>query len=186
MDTSEHSSLNLRNIKRGWAAFSLVEVTIAMAVVSFAFVSLFGLIPTGLNTFRQAMDTSVGSQIIQRVLNDAQQTDFDQLIVDKNGNPIATTGVKATRYFDDQGTEITSGSAGAIYYVNTRVMPATVMPSAGGTPPPEATNSDLATVTVQVVNNPGNQNISSDAISNLWNDSHFKIVVNSIMVSRNK
>ena len=62
------------------AGFSLVEVVLAVGVISFAFVAIMGLIPAGLTQFRQAMDTSVGSQIAQRVIFDAEQTDFDTLV----------------------------------------------------------------------------------------------------------
>src|SRR2546430_586204 len=102
MDTLKHSGLNLRNLYRRKAAFSLVEVVTSIGIAAFAFISVLGLIPTGLNTFRQAVDTSVGSQIMQRVINEAQQTDFDRLVTDKDGTTITagTTGLKANRYFE--------------------------------------------------------------------------------------
>lgn len=163
------------NIRGG---FSLVEVVLAIGVVAFAFIAIFGMLPTGMGISRQAMDASVGSQIAQRVINDAQQTDFSELLKDASGKTIAgtnQTGRKAVRYFDDQGGELTEASRHlAIYHVNTRIMPATAMPKVGTS---NADNVHLAIVTVQVANNPANRELalsqdSSDAqdkpMRNLW------------------
>jgi uncharacterized protein (TIGR02598 family) len=177
MDTPKHSVLSFQKARASRAAFSLVEITMAIGIVSFAFLGVFGLIPTGLNTFRQAMDASVGSQIAQRVINDAQQTDFNTLI---GGNTSAFQQSSTPRYFDDQGNEVTT-AGGAIYQVNTCITPATATPSASGN-----TNPNLATVTVQIANNPGNRRINLDATMPLWNDSRFPMVTCSAIVSKNK
>src|SRR3954464_1029271 len=71
-----------RSSKQG--AFSLIEVVLAVGVVAFAFVAILGLIPAGMSQFRQAIDTSVCAQIAQRIINEAQQTDFTVLIDEKN------------------------------------------------------------------------------------------------------
>ena len=146
------------------SGFSLVEVSLAIGIMAFAFVSIFGLLPIGLNVFRQAIDTSVSSQIIQRVLNDAQETDFDQLTLGATGATNETLLAKNTldpakgtvRWFDDQGNELPAAT-GAIYHVNTRIMPATTLPKAGTS---TTDNKNLATVTVQVANNPGNRQLA--------------------------
>lgn len=158
--------------------FSLVEVVLAIGVVAFAFLAIFGMLPTGLGISRQAMDASVGAQIAQRIINDAQQSDFAELLKDAGGKTIAgtnQTGRKAERYFDDQGGELPAASKRlAIYHVNTRVTPATAMPKTGTS---NGDNVHLAAVTVQVANNPGNRELAlspdaSDAqdkpLRNLW------------------
>ena len=157
------------------SAFTLVEVTLAIGIVAFAFVAVFGLIPTGMTAFRRAMDVSIGSQIAERVINDAQQTDYPDLIKNSSGAAIAilpagNTGVKAERYFDEQGDELSAGqAANAVYTVNTRIMPATSLPAtSSAAPSPSPTpNQNIATVTVQVAHNPGSQALSLSA-SNLW------------------
>jgi type II secretory pathway pseudopilin PulG len=112
------------------SAFSLVEVVLAVGVVAFAFVAILGLIPAGLTQFRQATDTSVGAQIAQRVIEDAEQSDFNTLI-DYNNTVATNSGTITTqplyfrapsvadttsataanpgpcvRYFDESGNEI--------------------------------------------------------------------------------
>lgn len=199
MDTLERSGLDARRARNALAAFTLVEITIAIGIVAFAFISVVGMIPTGLNSFHQAMDASIRSQIAQRVLNDVQQTDFSQLIKDYNGNTIENgeTGVGYTRFFDQQGSEIVPAARTMppsltseekrriIYWVNTRVSPTTVTPYTNVSQPPEAANTNLATVTVQISNNPANTTITADTTTNLWNDPRYAIATYSAMVSRN-
>jgi uncharacterized protein (TIGR02598 family) len=208
------SALFVRSIdgtvpRRVSAGFSLVEVTVSIGIVAFAFVALFGLIPTGLTTFRQAMDSSIGSQIAQRVISDVQQTDFDVLIDEANlpNYPAAPPAdytfraprisAPAFRYFDDQGTEVIPASPGTlsstekarvIFWVNTRVRPRTdrVQTTTG----PDM--GHLATITVQVANNPGNASlaIEADDKSTNWNllktTPGLSITTHSAMVARNK
>lgn len=158
--------------------FSLVEVVLAIGVVAFAFVAILGLLPAGLGISRQAMEASVGSQIAQRVIHDAQQSDFSELLKDAGGKTITgtnQTGRKAERYFDDQGEELpATRRSSAIYHVNTRITAATAMPKTGTS---NLDNRHLAVVTVQVATNPGNRELAlsldaSDAqdkpLRNLW------------------
>lgn len=180
-------------LRRGHAhqrGFSLVEVVIAIGIVAFGIMAVFGLLPAGLDIFRQSMDSTVSSQILQRIINEVQETDFDQLIKDQAGGTISTsgTGVKAIRYFDAQGNELTEATA-AIYHVNTRIQAATQSPGNSSLP-----NSYLATVTVQVAKNPGGlplANETDSAMSNLWSGAYegatvrvVPIYMASTMVSR--
>lgn len=200
MDTPVFSG---RNLQRGRvrsedrAGFSLVEVSLAIGVVAFAFLAVFGLLPAGMTTFRRAIDTSVGSQIAQRVIDDAEQTDFTTLISPAgNGGtstPATTPFDMATRYFDGQGEELLATHASqAVYNVNTRVAPTTTLPATGTGALP---NVNVATVTVQVANNPGNQPLTVSASTMLWTGtlasspagaSFVPITTYSAMVARNQ
>lgn len=144
----------------------------AIGIVSFAFLTTLGLIPTGLKTFRSAIDTSVGGQIFQRVINEAQQTDFDKLV----------GSTPAVRFFDDQGNELAPSLAGkAIYHVNTRILPGTALTTTGTT----AWNENLATITVQIAKNPANAALTM--ASSLWTASPgVSILTHSTLVARNK
>lgn len=95
-------------------AFTLVEVVLALGIVSFGFLGIFSLLPAGVGAFRSGMDTSLCAQISQRIVSEAEQSDFDSL-VPQNGNTVdgvATGGTSGQfyalplRYFDDQGTEL--------------------------------------------------------------------------------
>ena len=169
---SVHGRFPRCGIFRRTGGFSLVEVTMAIGIVSFAFLTTLGLIPTGLKTFRSAIDTSVGGQIFQRVINEAQQTDFDTLV----------GSVPAVRYFDDQGNELDSSLAGkAIYHVNTRIQPSTSLTTTGTA----ASNASLATITVQIAKNPGSAALTK--VSNLWTaNSGVSLLTHWTLVARNK
>jgi uncharacterized protein (TIGR02598 family) len=85
--------------------FSLVETALALGIVAFALVTLMALLPIGLTAFRSAIDASVCSQIVQRIVADAEQSDFDVLLSSaesENGDFM----VLPMRFFDDQGTEV--------------------------------------------------------------------------------
>lgn len=164
-------------VNRSRAGFSLVEVVLAIGVMAFAFVGIFSLLPAGLTNFRQAMDLSVGAQIAQRVIGDAQQTDFNVLVDEKNLPTTANytfrapkVSAPALRYFDEQANEVvpknpaslsSEEKAKIIYHVNVRVMPQTALPktNTGGDAP------HVATLTVQVANNPANKVIAISTAS---------------------
>jgi len=158
------------------SGFSLVEVVLAVGVISFAFVAILGLLPAGLHQFRQAMDNSVAAQISQRIIQDAQQSDFDILTdvahVDPSLQLPFTSMVypvsgapRSVRYFDEQGNEVVTQSstpsqteaADIVYTVNTRIVPWPTLPGTQQADVTTAANSygrSMVTLTVQVVYNP--------------------------------
>lgn len=150
-------SLRRRFARVGRSAFSLVEVTIATGIASFGIIALLALLPSGLNMFRDAMNVTVSSQIAQRLIKEAVQTDYETLLEIAVGAPPPTGPVvKPVRYFTDEGVELPASKASeAIFHVHTRLMAITNLPTAGGT----FANDSLATITVQVALNPGNKTL---------------------------
>jgi uncharacterized protein (TIGR02598 family) len=123
----------------GSAGFSLVEVVIAIGILSFAMVPLLGMLPTGLNTFRNSIDRSVSTQIAQQILNEARQTDFTNL-----------SSLQGNRYFTEEGDPTTETSPNRIYLARTDIITQVAVPG-DGTP---FSNASLAKVRVQVANSP--------------------------------
>jgi len=115
--------------------FSLIEVVIALGIVAFGLVSVIGLLPVGLQSFRQAIDNSVTTQIVQRVVDETQQTDF---------NTLANT----VYYFNDQGTMLSGTSSQTLYTVNVSINKSTAVPSDGIVGPYSSAN--LATLSIQI------------------------------------
>lgn len=79
------------------AGFSLVEVAMSIGIIAFAFVALFALVPTGLTTFREAIDMSNETWIMQNMNSMVQTTEFrriEDLGYDKS---------KEIYYFDEEG-----------------------------------------------------------------------------------
>lgn len=89
------------------AGFSLIEIMLAMGVISIAMVGLMGLVPLGLKTFKESVHVTVQSQILQTLISEAQLQDW-------SGNPAKFEPIAPTRYFDGQGKEL-EGEVGAQY-----------------------------------------------------------------------
>tara|TARA_R110000850_G_scaffold17996_22_gene54651 strand:- start:2977 stop:3558 length:582 start_codon:yes stop_codon:yes gene_type:complete len=82
--------------------FSLVEVTIAMAIAAVAVVSILGLLPQGLDTMRAAGDEAIQARIHQQILNEIQMTPFNA----KETNSAVEAFNKLEIYYDGQGEEL--------------------------------------------------------------------------------
>ncbi|MEI8339978.1 MAG: prepilin-type N-terminal cleavage/methylation domain-containing protein [Verrucomicrobiota bacterium] len=181
------------------SGFSLVEISLALAVMGFAFTTVFGLLGVGMQSFHDGVDCSATMQIAQQVINEVKQTDFDTLISGVDSPNSNTTfrlaapnssGQCFVRYFDEQCREVAAGSVHAIYNVNVRVLLknslATDSVTNGGV--------NLATVTVQVVPNPGNLTIpwesgnpndANSPLRNLWKKtSQFRVATYSAQIAR--
>ncbi len=59
--------------------FSLVEVALALGIVAFAFVSLFGLLPAGLGVFRTSIDVGNETWIMQGLNSMIQVTEWSKI-----------------------------------------------------------------------------------------------------------
>ncbi|MGB0153524.1 MAG: Verru_Chthon cassette protein B [Verrucomicrobiales bacterium] len=91
--------------KRVSRAFSLVEVTIAMAIAALGIVSILGLLPQGMDTMVAAGDEAIQARIHQQLLNEIQMTPYK---VGSTSSPIDEfDGLEL--YYDDQGEEIGDG-----------------------------------------------------------------------------
>ena len=139
------------------SGFSLVEISLALAIIAIALVALIGLLPSGLNNFRDAMDAQTAGEIFQRVVADAQETDFDALVYPEKLIPPQSPWQRGgagtqfyrlpLRHFDSQGTEVrtvnpdapTATEAPAILYS------VRVRGSRPGDPDPRNHTSDFAT-----------------------------------------
>ena len=164
--------------------FSLIEVAIAVSILTICLVALIGLLPGGMSNFRKAMDTTTTAQIAQRILHDMEQAEFDQMVdiknlpLDDKGQPkphysfLAPT-VRAQqqsiarRYFDDQGNELVPADGKtlstqqlqlAVYTVLVRIIPRAAIPAKKG-PNSKILTGDVAQVTVQVARNPSNRTL---------------------------
>lgn len=90
------------------SAFSLVEVTIAMAIAAVAVVSMLGLLPQGMDTMREASDQAIEGRIHQQLLSEIQMTPYK---VGASNNPIDDfNGLEI--YYDSQGEELGDSDSG--------------------------------------------------------------------------
>ncbi|XHR31184.1 MAG: Verru_Chthon cassette protein B [Chthoniobacteraceae bacterium] len=130
--------------ENGRAAFSLIEVTIAIGVVAVALLSLLGVVPTGLNTLRSAMDSTVEAQIIQKFSGETLLTPFSGL-KDKFS--------ETTFYYDQEGQPQTSQTTSTRYWLTANIVtplyPGSTTAATSGT-----MTDSLVTVQVKLVSAP--------------------------------
>ena len=116
--------------KRPVAGFTLVEVSLALSIVVFAFVSLGALLPSGQGRLRQAMDMTVAAQIARQVAGEAEAADFSEVLRDA-GRPVRM-GWLPRRYFAATGREVEASALDRVYEVNARLLHHDQLPGRGG------------------------------------------------------
>ena len=111
--------------------FSLVEVTLAMGLVSFSLVGLMGMLPVGLSNFREAMEIQTQARIAQQIAAEFQLMPFSEVSGGsyQNGFP---------RHYDEEGTSVTATEA--IYTVTAEAPAAMELPGS-------AANADMRLLT---------------------------------------
>ncbi len=179
--------------------FSLVEVTLSIGVIAFAFVALMGLLPTGLSVFREAMDTTVTAQIAQRITSELQETDYYALLrmanLDGSGSDPVTNvdpsyGVLPIRYFDDQGNEIRSRSdtgslsdeerLRVLYEAHVRLARDHQILGQNPSGASERLGTrNMTTVLIQVISNPTGQEVVIDSSTKLVDTTQTKLPIQS-------
>jgi uncharacterized protein (TIGR02598 family) len=118
----------------------LVEIALALGIVSFALVSLMALVPLGLRASKTATDLTLGAQIGRRVASMLEQADYSTY----------PTLEQTFYYFDYEGQPLIPATAntipaGAIYTAS--IIPVTATTS-------QVDPNNVATVQIQIVNDP--------------------------------
>lgn len=90
MKTCRHSSAH--------SGFSLVEVTLSVAIAALALITLLGLLPQGLEMSRKTSELTNNSHILEQIIRDLENAQYSTLPV-----------TKVRRYFNDQGSEVQQG-----------------------------------------------------------------------------
>lgn len=123
---SDRAAGAYRSLLRRRSAFSLVEVVLALGVVSFAIVAILGILPAGLQTGHSAQDETRAAQIAQAIIASiASQapSQFDNVQVQLNDSQNSTVPLHLsaaetkTLYADNDGRLIPTVT-GAAYSVS--------------------------------------------------------------------
>lgn len=94
--------MNVNTGRSGEFGFSLIEVTIAMAIAAVAVLTLLGLVPQGMDTMRAAGDEAIQGRIHQQILSELQMTPFED---SGNSSPLDKYN-DLEFYYDAQGEEL--------------------------------------------------------------------------------
>lgn len=86
-------------------------MSLAIGIVAFGLVSMVGLLPAGLQVFRQAMDLTLETQMVQHIVADAGQLEFNRL-----------TELESRDYFfDDTGSLVDASNPLKLYSGNVEI-----------------------------------------------------------------
>jgi uncharacterized protein (TIGR02598 family) len=99
----------------GSAAFSLVEVTLALGIAAFCLIAVFGLMPVGVQTNRNATSQTAATNIMAAVVSDLRATPNTNATSAQFG---ITFGTPRTLYFDGSGQFAASLGANSRYRVS--------------------------------------------------------------------
>jgi uncharacterized protein (TIGR02598 family) len=101
--------------RRSNCAFSLVEVTLAIGIAAFCLIAIFGLMPVGVQTNRNATSQTAATNIIAAVVSDLRATPKASTTSSQFG---ITFGTNTALYFDGSGQFTTSPSTNSRYQLN--------------------------------------------------------------------
>jgi uncharacterized protein (TIGR02598 family) len=94
--------------------FSLVELTLAIGVAAFCLIAVFGLIPVGVQTNRNATSQTAATNIMAAVVADLRATPTTNI----SPQFAITFGTNKTLFFDSTGNFTTLLDANSHYQVN--------------------------------------------------------------------
>jgi type II secretory pathway pseudopilin PulG len=69
------------------AAFSLVEVTLALAIIAVALVAIIGLLPQGVQSSRNTADNTMAATILQDAFSQCRSQPFNNILMCNQWNP---------------------------------------------------------------------------------------------------
>lgn len=93
---------------RSQSGFSLVEVTLAVAIASLAIITLLGLLPQGLEMARKTSMLTNNSSILEQVIRNYENMQWTGL---------PANGI-VTKFYSDEGLEVSSDSKEISYVVS--------------------------------------------------------------------
>jgi uncharacterized protein (TIGR02598 family) len=141
-----------RRVRGHSRGFSLVEMALALGVMSFAMVPLIGVLPSGLSTFKQAMSSTIESEIVQRLTNDMLLSNF------------STLGTYTTSYYDHEGMQVSQNSPDLVYTATLKLT--SVSKSNSPADLANATAADIVLITITSKSNPNQPHQYSVVLAN--------------------
>jgi uncharacterized protein (TIGR02598 family) len=99
----------------GAAAFSLIEVTLALGIAAFCLIAVFGLMPVAVQTNRNATSRTAATNIMAAVIADLRAIPTTKTT---SAQFSIVFGTPKTLYFDNTGQFATSLGANSRYQLN--------------------------------------------------------------------
>lgn len=105
------------------AAFSLVEVAVALGIAAFGLISIFSLLPTGINSSQDAVRATIAADLATAIVSDMQSARLNGSSTIYGLTPDAAQ--TESIYLRDDGRIATEGAAKADYRAGVVVSPST-------------------------------------------------------------
>jgi uncharacterized protein (TIGR02598 family) len=142
--------------RRRDSGFTLIEVTLAMGVASFAMLAIFGLLPVGLSSNQTSIQQTQAINIATAIVADMTQVPSASAIAASSGTlnaissqyginvnvPPSTSSTSTSFYVDGSGVRQSSAAA-ARYHVSLTL---TAMPALTGTTPSRQSTNGMLTL----------------------------------------
>ena len=111
---------------RGIAAFSLVEIVLAMGIIAFALIMLFALLPVGLKSNSDSIGETQAVNLLQALIADRQSSAFTNSSSVYNLPALndVTATINGTFYLNEDGVTTNATPGNARYQINYTVYPA--------------------------------------------------------------
>ena len=123
----------MKRLKFNVAAFSLVEITLALGVAAFCLMAVFGLVPVGVQTNRNATSQTAATSIVSAVVADVRATPLTtppgqaitspQYQIPIPQNPVTTSTTIAPIFFAQDGTFSTTMQPSSRYRLTVTFRP---------------------------------------------------------------
>lgn len=99
------------------AGFSLIEVTLAMAICALAVITLLGLIPQGMELSRKTSQMTDTSYIIEQIMRDLEGSTWSSLTQNKSSSSSGAESFVGSemRYYDLQASSVAKDSSQIVY-----------------------------------------------------------------------
>lgn len=99
---------------RNTSAFSLVEVTIALGIAAFCLLAIFGLLPTGLNASKAAIQQTTATSIMAAIESDLRTATSNQTQTNIYNLSLSGTGEQKLQF--TMGGKAITGTNGDPFY----------------------------------------------------------------------
>lgn len=142
-----------RRSKKSRAAFSLVEVVLAVGIMAMGVVTILGLLPHGMEMSRKTANEQAETRIVDQIVGELQSSNWTTM----GGLIKGGSADDLVYYFDDQGLKLTQGSSAVaqtmVYAAQVRFADAgevnvgTTLPGKSGK---DVSNRNLRRITIEV------------------------------------
>gem|GEM_PF-2376117 len=148
-------------------AFSLIEVTLALGIVSFGLLVAVGMVPVGLKSLRESMDDSVKTQIIQEITGKLLIIPYGKIDDYISSGPY---------YFTEEGILQSGKDTATVYQVDLlRVMPD--YPGVSGLSDPDKQrleDESLSSVKVAISKLTGYEKVAASTLADPFSSASLK------------